>query len=109
MTTDRTAEALERHFRFVIDNSGGDYLVRCELVEEARQSDTPRADLADKLERWARDMFFPWVYIKGSPLMYTDQHETGEPDPLNLMQREMLGVVIASIDWHAMASDYLSE
>ena len=96
MTTDRPAVALARHFRFVIDNSGGDYLVRCELVEEARQSDTPRADLADKLERWARDMFFPW-------------DETGEPSPLNLMQEEILGTVIASIDWHAMASDYLSE
>lgn len=96
MTTDRTAEALARHFRLVIDNSEGDYLVRCELVEEARQSDTPRADLADKLERWARDMFFPW-------------DETAEPSPLNLMQEEILGTVIASIDWHAMASDYLSE
>ena len=39
-------------------------------------------------------MFFPW-------------DETAEPSPLNLMQEEILGTVIASIDWHAMAVDYL--
>lgn len=97
MTTDATATSLAHHFRLVVDNCEGDYrYLRALVTEEAANSETPRADLADSLRAWAGDMLFPW-------------DDTGEPDPLNMLQREMLGVVLSSIDWWAMAADLLDE
>ena len=94
MTTDKTAEALAHHFRLIIDNYEGDYLRRCDLVTDARGDDAPRAYLADALNQWALEMLFG---------------PEGEGDDLNAMQRELLGTVVAHIDWYAMADDYLAE
>ena len=92
--TDATAASLAHHFRLVIDNTEGDYLFRCELVQAARDTEYPRANLAEALRRWAGEMLFG---------------VDGEEDALNMMQREMLGAVESSIDWWAMADDYLGE
>ena len=92
-TNDTTAERLTHHFMLVIDNEHGDYEMRREMVREALTGDYPVATLRDSLREWAEEM------------MYGDD----DIETMNIMQRELIGVALNSIDWYAMAVRYIEE
>lgn len=91
MTQDQTAAALAYHFRLVVDNDEDLYHARLYLVGLARSSDPqhPASELRDLLAGWYDEL----VGL----------------DERSALQREMLGTVRASIDWHQVAVDYLAE
>ena len=91
-STDKAAESLSYHFRLVIDNDSDSYQHRRAMVAEARESEYPRADLADALKDWAE-------YLAG---LEAD-------DTAGMLARELLTTAFDWIDWHGMAEDYLAE
>lgn len=92
MPVDRTAEVLAHHVCLLLDNEEGTYHAVLELVESARESEYPRSELSGSL----RDLV--------ETLCGFDEY-----DDIPMMSRELLGVALSSIDWHAMAVRYLED
>lgn len=91
MTTDATAERLKRHVQLVLDNDEGMYRYRVMLTRDAARGKYPRADLADALKDYAEELC------------------DLDNDAVPMMARELLTTALDSIDWHAMATEYLEE
>lgn len=95
MPADRNAaDVLTHHARLILDSDEGLYHERLRMVEEARADEYPASTLADAL----KDLVYQLVYG------YDEDEDT-----LSMMAREMLGVAVASIDYHDMATDYIAE
>lgn len=86
------ADVLAHHVRLVLDNDEGSYLAVQDLVAEAREHEYPRHTLSESMREYVET------------LAGYDEY-----DAMPLMARELLGVALSSIDWHAMAVSYLED
>lgn len=91
-TDDATAVRLARHIQLVLDNDEGIYRYRVMLTRDATRGKYPRADLADALKDYVEELC-----------------ELESDDALPMMARELLTTALGSVDWHAMATEYLEE
>lgn len=63
----------------------------CDLVVSALEDEFPRAVLRDSLREFVEELCGL------------------DDDALPLMARELLGTALCSVDWYAMAVDYIAE